>query len=104
MEDPIVEINPTKKLKVHPINEVIANPNVPKFYGNGFQCGATLADGSLMVKHNDEPVCLISMSLPALKSLHEQIGQILNLYKKNFDIEILSFEDLTKKVIKTTEK
>lgn len=80
------------------MNDVTADPNVMKFYGNGFQCGATLADGSIMIKQNENPVCLITMSLPALKSLHKQIGDILEIYKKNFKLEISNFEELTDRV------
>lgn len=104
MEAPEVEINTNKKAKSIPIEEIVVNPNVPKFYGNGFQCGATLADSNLLVKLNDQPICLISMSLPALKTLHEQIGQILGIYANNFGIEIPTFGELTKKVVEKQSK
>jgi len=79
--------------------EVSINKDVLKLYANGFQCGATLGDSSIILRLNDAPIALVSMSLPAMKSLHNQLGTILEAYSKGVT-SILSFEELQQTVSK----
>lgn len=97
--EPIVENhskNPDFK-KVESIDEITKDPSVSKLYANGFQVGATLADASIMIRHNNQTTAIITMSLPALKSLRDQLDQIITVVSKSFG-NIESFDEISKKM------
>jgi hypothetical protein len=88
--------------KAYTLTGLSEDPNVLKIYTNGFQCSVTLADAGLLLKLNDVPMALVSMSLPAMKSLHSQLGLLLETYKRDIG-EVQNFEELTE-VVKAKRK
>lgn len=93
--EPVVNINLNKKAVIKDIAGLTSDPNISKVYANGFQIGLTLGDASLVVKHNEVATHVITMSLPALKSLYEQLGKIISIHGSDTGLNILSFEEMT---------
>jgi hypothetical protein len=90
---PITQYNPGVP-KFDSLQDVVKDSSVIKLYANGFQSTAGLADATILLKLQDVTVGMLSMSLPALKSLHGQLGLILNAYTTNLKQPVLSFEEL----------
>lgn len=92
--EPIVDINVNKKGVIKDISVLTSDPNISKVYANGFQIGLTLGDASLVAKHNEVATHVITMSLPALKSLYDQIGKIIAIHGSDTGLQILSFDEM----------
>ena len=76
------------------IPDLILNPIVSKIYTNGAQYGFTFSDAHIIFKHNDVPMALITMSLTSLKTLHEQVGKLLETYKSTTGQDVVSIEEI----------
>jgi hypothetical protein len=102
--EPKIDINLNAQAPVLDIPTLTKDQNVPKFYGNGFQCQMTLGDSSIIVKQNEVPVAMISMSLHAMKSLTIQLNKIISLYEGSTGQTVFSFEELTQKLQEAQKK
>lgn len=80
--------------KVINVSELVKNVDVPFFFTNGFQCGFTFADAHVVFKSHEVPVAVVNMGLPAIKTLHEQLGLILSTYTKNTGLQVSSLEEI----------
>ena len=92
--EPEVNINLETKVGLKDIGDLTSDPNISKIYANGFQIGLTFGDASLVTKHNEIATHVVTMSLPALKSLYEQIGKIITIHSNSTGIQILSFDEM----------
>lgn len=70
-----------------------ANPNVPKLYINGFNVTLGAADVTILLKHNDQPMAVVSTSYPLAKTLVVKLAAL-----------IASFEDATEMPVLTTDE
>jgi len=97
--NPTVEANKSLA-KIEQVTELYKDQSVIKIYANGFQCGLTLGDGSIVFRQDENSICLVHMSVPAMKSLANKLNEILDTYAKDLNVEIDGFEELIKKVKK----
>lgn len=79
---------------IEDITELTKDSNLNKFYANGFQCGMTLSDASIIFKHNNVNVGMVTLTLPAMKSLFLKMGEVMAGYEGATDQQILSFDEL----------
>ncbi len=84
---------------IESLDDLSKRSDIIKIYANGFQCGASIADASIVVRYNNQSVAIVSMSLPALKSLNEKISEIIENVNKNVG-EILSFDEINENIAK----
>ena len=80
--------------KIEKNEDLAQNPSIIKLYANSFQCGLTLGDGSIVLRQDDISICLIHMSIPAMKSLAMKLNEVLDTYSKDLNIEIDDFETM----------
>lgn len=93
--DPITNPIVFKTAPLLDINELTKNDNVSKIYGNGFQTQASMGDANILIKLNEVPLVLVSMSLQNLKNLGNQINNLIELYAKNTGELIYSTDEIT---------
>ena len=102
--EPIVNINLNSQAIIKDIYDLTADLNIVKVYANGFQLGLSLGDSSILIKQNEVPSHLITMSLPAMKSLYEQMGKILAIYGTDLGQQIISFDEMNESLRKKQTK
>lgn len=78
--------------------DLVKNESVVKLYANGFQCGVTLGDASIVLKQDDVPVALIHLSQSSIKSLASQINSVLKTFTDQVKIEVNDFDELIEKL------
>jgi len=80
------------------LRSLTENAAVPKIFTNGFQCGFSLSDAHLILKHNEAPAAIITMGLPAAKSLINQLQLLIEVYERNIGLQVLSIEEIANKI------
>ena len=88
-----VAINPTPPQEN--LTQLSSDLNIPKLFVNGFQCQLSLTDVSIILKQNNANIGLIMMTHSAIKSLHQQLGLLMQQYESLTGTGIYSFEELT---------
>jgi hypothetical protein len=91
--DTKVEFKPHSKSIVD-IAILTKDPDIIKIYSNGYQCGFTVSDVNIVLKQNDVSVGVLILPLSGLKTLHTQMGKLIENYKKYIGKDILSIEEL----------
>jgi hypothetical protein len=76
------------------LDDLIKDTQVSKFFTNSFQCGFSTSDANIVFKYNSTPVALLTMGMPAVKTLKNQLEQLLLLYEKSTKQTVLSIEEL----------
>ncbi len=97
--EPKIQFN-TAPLPLDDIAALTKDQNIIKMYANGFQSQLTLGDANIILKQNNASIGVLILSLSAVKSLHTQLGLIMESYTKSVGEEILSFEELLAKAQK----
>jgi hypothetical protein len=91
-----IELNPNA-LKQHSVEALTADFNIPKYYANGFQSQLTLADANVIMVQNNVPVAVLVTTLVGIKSLRDQLNQLIKTYEESIGDSIPSFDELLKK-------
>lgn len=65
------------------VGALMGNPDVPKYYMNGFMIGNGNSDGFIIIQTNAIPAAILNMSFTTMKTLAESLNSvILQLEKK----------------------
>lgn len=76
------------------VADLIKDDKVAILFANTFQCGFSVSDANIILMYNNAPLALLTMGLPAVRSLKNQLEQLLSLYEKNTKQSVLSIEEL----------
>ncbi|GEM_PF-1922297 len=86
--------NSTSDQSIQPL-DIIGDPDIPKFYVNGFFMGTSLSDAFVIVQRAGKPSAVLFMSLIAAKSLVNQLGSMVSDFEKITGQELLTMEDIS---------
>lgn len=76
------------------VSELVKSVDVPVVFTNSFQCGFTFSDSHIVFKTHDVPTVVVNMGLPAMKSLYNQLGSVLETYNRSTGQTVMSLEEI----------
>lgn len=105
MEDSIKGLGEIKEIlsrqqKPLDIEELNADRNILKIYGNGFNVGFSLSDATIVIQLGSTPVAILNLSHIALKSLAGNLLQSIEAIEKTIGEPIKSIQDYKSGLIK----
>jgi len=80
------------------IDAIVDDPSIPKIYANGVLAQLTLADGVIVFQHYKKTVCMVSASLPLIKSLRDNLTTIIEAYESGTGSEIVPIQQIAEKI------
>ena len=72
----------------------LANPSVPKVYGNGFTVAVSASDLSIMVGAQGVPVGIVSLSWPVAKALANKILDVVKQFEGATKMQIADVDQI----------
>ena len=86
------------KEKVDPntakILECYKNPDVPKFYANGFQMTIGTGDVTILLEKGEQPEVLLNISYTLAKTLAEKLTGLIKLIEQRSNQSIMTTDDM----------
>jgi hypothetical protein len=83
-----------QEIKLDGLDGLLANPNFPKFYMNGFVVGNGNSDGFVLIQTNSLPTAVINLSFTTMKTLAKSLNDIVENIEKKTNKEIATTSDL----------
>jgi hypothetical protein len=80
----------------------LANPSVPKIYGNTFSVVLGSGDLAVMYGAHGIPSGVVFLSWPAAKTLAMKIAEAVKQYEEQAKVEVIDLEQLEKSLLNKT--
>jgi hypothetical protein len=79
------------------ISDILADPDVPKLYMNGFVVGKSLSDMFIIAQTASKPLAMIQMSFTTAKTLAEDLSNLIQEFENQTGQKLLSMRDIQQK-------
>ena len=76
------------------VKVALKNEKVPKIYSNGFITGTSLSDAFIMLQANGETMAFVNMSFTSIKSLHENLSNLISDFEAQNNHSIMIMKDI----------
>jgi len=79
------------------IAEILHNPELPRYYANGFTTALGNSDVSLILQQHGRPVAIVHLSFVLAKTLAQKLGQAIVELETDIEISIPTTDLVEKK-------
>lgn len=86
--------NTPELLRPLDVETILADPKIPKLYGNGFTIGHSMADATIVIQTGKTPIATLSLSFISLKSLYISLGGAIANIERGLGEPIPEIKDL----------
>ena len=76
------------------MEDLVNDDSVNKYFANAVQTQLTLADGCLIFRSYNKVHCIVTMPLPLIKSLQQNLTTVIAEYEKNLGEEVKTIDQL----------
>ena len=80
------------------ISSAFNDPNIARFYINGFHLGQGLSDVFIIMMNNGKAFGIMNMSFTTAKTLMVSLQEIMTNFEQKMDQKILTLYDIKEKV------
>lgn len=87
-----------------PMTRLLADPNRPAFYANGFSVGTTATECFVIFTQNNVPKVAITLPFPSVLSLQRACEQAIKNYESQVNVKIQPAEELGKAIAEANKK